>query len=82
VQVAQLAGDNRFGIIALLFLPALGWVGFNILQPFLNQLDAMSGEKAAPKKAGKKCAFPFGPTNSLLTIFLPIRRWSWSCFPS
>lgn len=42
------------GVIALLFVPVVGWVGFNILGPFLNQLDAMSGEGAkAPKKKGK-----------------------------
>lgn len=53
-QVAQLAGDNRLGVIALLFVPVVGWVGFNILGPLLNQLDAMSGEGAkAPKKKGK-----------------------------
>jgi hypothetical protein len=30
-QVA--AGDNRLGVIATLFIPALGWVAFNMLQP-------------------------------------------------
>jgi photosystem II PsbY protein len=51
-QVAELGADNRLGIIALLFVPVVGWVGFNILQPALNQLDAMSGAGAkAPKKA-------------------------------
>jgi hypothetical protein len=29
----------RLGTIALLFLPVIGWVGFNILQPALNQLN-------------------------------------------
>jgi photosystem II PsbY protein len=29
---------HRFGTIALLFIPALGWVAFNIFQPLLNQL--------------------------------------------
>lgn len=28
----------RLSTISLLFLPALGWVGFNILQPALSQL--------------------------------------------
>eukprot|EP00884_Botryococcus_braunii_P014852 jgi/Botrbrau1/23368/Bobra.0051s0021.2 len=54
-EVAQIAGDNRLGIIALLFVPVVGWVGFNILQPALNQLDAMSqtgGKKVATKKRG------------------------------
>jgi photosystem II PsbY protein len=32
------AGDNRLGVIATLFIPALGWVAFNMFQPFLNQL--------------------------------------------
>ncbi len=32
-ELMQLAeSDNRVGIIGLLFLPVLGWVGFNILQ--------------------------------------------------
>ena len=36
-QVADLAaGDNRFGTLALLALPALGWVGFNILGEWLS----------------------------------------------
>lgn len=31
VEIAQLAGsDNRVGILATLFLPAIGWVLFNI----------------------------------------------------
>lgn len=53
-EVADLAGDNRLGIIALLFVPVVGWVGFNILQPALNQLDAMSGGGKAPKKVALK----------------------------
>ena len=44
-QVADLAAnDGRFGTIALLAVPVLGWVGFNILGPLQNQLNAM-GEK-------------------------------------
>ncbi|GAB4818939.1 hypothetical protein N2152v2_005985 [Parachlorella kessleri] len=39
------AGDNRFGVIALLFVPVLGWVAFNIAQPFFNQLSAMDEQK-------------------------------------
>lgn len=32
-ELMQLAdSDNRFSAIALLFLPVLGWVGFNIAQ--------------------------------------------------
>jgi photosystem II PsbY protein len=30
---------NRLGTISLLFLPVIGWVGFNILQPAFNQLN-------------------------------------------
>jgi photosystem II PsbY protein len=38
-EVAQLAAsDNRVGVIATLFVPALGWVGFNMLQPAKNQV--------------------------------------------
>ena len=32
--------DNRVFIIATLFVPVVGWVGFNILGPALNQLQA------------------------------------------
>ena len=39
MEVAQLAAsDNRGAILATLFVPALGWVGFNMLQPTLNQV--------------------------------------------
>jgi len=41
-EVAEVAGDGRLGIFALLFGPVLGWVAFNILGPGLNQLDNMS----------------------------------------
>lgn len=43
--------------IALLFLPIVGWVGFNIVPGLLNQLARMSemAEEDAPKaKAGGK----------------------------
>ena len=41
-QVAQIAeSDNRVGVIFTLFVPALGWVGFNMLQPFTNQVWRM-----------------------------------------
>ncbi|KAI8466756.1 MAG: hypothetical protein J3K34DRAFT_432715 [Monoraphidium minutum] len=56
-EIAQLAaGDNRIGTIALLFLPALGWVAFNILGPLGNQINRMSEmadeppAKSAPSK--------------------------------
>jgi len=56
-EVAQLAGDARLGIIAALFLPAVGWVLFNIAGPAFNQIAAMGQKKAAAppaKKGGKK----------------------------
>ena len=54
-QVADLAaGDNRFGTIALLAVPVLGWVLFNILGPLQNQLNAMSEEKPAAKGGKRK----------------------------
>lgn len=41
-EVAQLAaGDNRIGIIATLFLPALGWVAFNIFSGLQGQIENM-----------------------------------------
>merc|ERR1719329_561437 len=39
-EVAQIA-DDRLGIFFLLFGPVLGWVGFNILPGFINQIDDM-----------------------------------------
>eukprot|EP01026_Neomeris_dumetosa_P004200 TRINITY_DN11124_c0_g1_i4.p2 TRINITY_DN11124_c0_g1~~TRINITY_DN11124_c0_g1_i4.p2 ORF type:complete len:317 (-),score=63.21 TRINITY_DN11124_c0_g1_i4:153-1103(-) len=47
-QIVDLAAsDNRFGLLTLLALPALGWVAFNIGGPALNQLDNMSDSKKA-----------------------------------
>ena len=42
-QIAEVAGagDNRAAIVATLFVPALGWVAFNILGPALNQYQNM-----------------------------------------
>ena len=38
-MVSQIAeSDNRLGVILTLFVPALGWVGFNMLQPLTNQV--------------------------------------------
>jgi len=54
-QVAEVA-DGRLGFLLALLVPALGWVGFNILQPALRQLDNMSAKNdgrpasSAPKK--------------------------------
>jgi photosystem II PsbY protein len=38
------AGDNRFAPVLGIFALVLGWVGFNMLQPTLNQLDSMSAK--------------------------------------
>lgn len=44
-QVAELAaGDNRALILAVVFVPAVGWVAFNILGPALNQLANMASQ--------------------------------------
>ena len=39
------AGDARTGLLAFPVLAALGWVGFNIAGPALNQLNDMSDKK-------------------------------------
>jgi photosystem II PsbY protein len=46
----------RLATISLLFLPAVGWVAFNMAQPALNQLNRMNEikEEAAPARAGGK----------------------------
>ena len=58
LQLSEAAGrDNRVLIIATLFLPVVGWVGFNILGPALNQLKGMqvsSGAGAKNPLKGKK----------------------------
>ncbi|KAG7673494.1 hypothetical protein Ndes2526B_g03057 [Nannochloris sp. 'desiccata'] len=38
------AGDNRFAPVLGIFALVLGWVGFNMLQPTLNQLDDMAAK--------------------------------------
>lgn len=51
-EIAELAaGDNRLLILGVVFVPALGWVAFNILGPALNQYANMGD---ANKKKGKK----------------------------
>lgn len=40
-QAAEGAGDNRAAILATIFVPAIGWVAFNILEPALNQYKNM-----------------------------------------
>jgi photosystem II PsbY protein len=54
-QVADVAAsDNRFGIIALLAVPVVGWVGFNILGPLQNQLNEMGGKPSGGSKQASK----------------------------
>jgi hypothetical protein len=54
-ELAQLAAtsDARLATIALLFVPAIGWVGFNMLGPLNNQLARMSENNAAPAPKAK-----------------------------
>ena len=53
-QVSELAaGDNRALILGVIFVPAVGWVAFNILGPALNQLANMSS-KNNPSKGGRR----------------------------
>ena len=50
-EVTQLAaGDNRFGIIAILGLPVVGWVLFNIAGPALAQLNNMSNKQKGGRR--------------------------------
>ena len=60
-ELAQIAAsDNRVAILGTLFVPALGWVAFNMLQPTLNQFDAMAEKadnanpSASPSKGKRK----------------------------
>jgi len=57
-EFAQVAdSDNRLGAVALILLPAVGWVLFNILGPAKNQLDGMRANKprtVAPKRKPTK----------------------------
>ncbi len=46
------ASDNRLGLLATLFLPALGWVAFNIFGPAKAQLDQMDSKRAVPAAVG------------------------------
>jgi photosystem II PsbY protein len=69
------ASDNRLGTISLLFLPVIGWVGFNILQPAFNQLNrqneireeavATSGKSSGRKKRGVAGAVGLGAALSM-----------------
>ena len=54
-EVMQLADrDARIGVVALLFLPVLGWVAFNIGGPALNQLSEMSKDNVPVIKSQLK----------------------------
>jgi photosystem II PsbY protein len=69
------ASDNRLGTISLLFLPVVGWVGFNILQPAFNQLNrqneiregavAATGKSSGRKKRGLAGAVGLGAALSM-----------------
>jgi photosystem II PsbY protein len=58
VELANVAAsDNRLGTIALLFAPVVGWVGFNMAQPFFNQMNRMNeikSEAAGASAGGRK----------------------------
>jgi photosystem II PsbY protein len=62
----------RLATISLLFLPALGWVAFNMLQPAFNQLNRMSEKNAAgsssKKKRGITGAVGLGAALSMLAV--------------
>jgi hypothetical protein len=63
----------RLGTISLLFLPALAWVGFNMLQPATNQLnrmneireEAVAGSSGGRKKRGVAGAVGLGAALSM-----------------
>lgn len=44
-EMMQIAGDNRPLFLLSLFVPAIGWVAFNILNPALRQIDNMGDKK-------------------------------------
>jgi len=43
----------RAATLALLFVPAVGWVAFNILQPFFNQMGRMQEMNEDATSGGK-----------------------------
>ena len=56
-EIADLAArDNRAGTLALLLVPAVGWVAFNILGPALNQLKGMQVKRSAAIGLGLSAA--------------------------
>ncbi|KAG2494156.1 hypothetical protein HYH03_007791 [Edaphochlamys debaryana] len=46
------AGDNRLGLILTLFVPVVGWAGFNIFSAAQAQLNQMNAKKAVPAAIG------------------------------
>ena len=74
-EVMQLADrDARFGVVALLFLPVLGWVAFNIGGPALNQLSEMSRQNTpAIKSQLKKGDSQRKPKRGIVAAVRP--RW-------
>lgn len=44
VSIAEVASDNRGQLLLIVVAPAILWVGYNILQPALNQLNKMRSE--------------------------------------
>jgi photosystem II PsbY protein len=46
-------GDSRFRTLALLFLPVIGWVGFNIAGPAVGQLRRMQAGKEPSPPTGR-----------------------------
>jgi len=77
-ELAQIAAsDNRVAILGTLFVPALGWVAFNMLQPTLNQFDAMAEKadnanpSASAPKGSKKRAVAAGARAASRRAMLP-----------
>jgi photosystem II PsbY protein len=71
--VCRLSCTCRLATIGLLFLPALGWVAFNMFQPAFNQLNRMSekkdevkGSSGGKKKRGLAGAVGMGAALSML----------------
>merc|ERR1711918_279256 len=52
-EAATKKKDVRLGLLLVPPAAAVGWVGFNILGPALNQLDGMNEADAARKAAAK-----------------------------
>jgi hypothetical protein len=50
----RLPPSRSFGTISLLFIPALAWVGFNMLGPLNNQLNRMNELASDSAPRGKR----------------------------